>query len=313
MGIDEGLRFNVNSKNDHFNFWQRAFYRIIRGNLSDVAYANMSLRRWFGGGNIREPKTFNEKLQWLKIYNRNPLWSKLADKYAVRDYVNERIGKDFLNDLLGVWDHPSEIDWSALPDSFVLKATHGSGTNILVKDKAVVDQFKIQEQLTHWLAMDYSQCGREWVYREIPRRIIAERFLYDATGGVPQDFKIFCFNGEPRYIQVDVDRFGDHRRAYYDVAWQRQPYTILHEQYDGDINKPQYIETMLKAARALAQDIPFVRVDFYALPKIVFGEMTFYPENGTGPFEPSEWDLRLGELLELPVRLHEDDRLQDNY
>jgi len=117
---------------------------------------------------------------------------------------------------------------------------------------------------------------------------------------IPQDYKVFCFNGEPHYIQVDVDRFGHHRRVFFDTAWQRQPFSILHEIYEGDVPQPLHLPAMLQAARTLAQDIPFVRVDFYALPKLVFGEMTFYPENATGIFDPPDWDLRLGERLKLP-------------
>jgi len=270
--------------------------------MSDTAYANMSLRRWLGGGDVSHPRTFNEKLQWLKIFDRNPLYVSLADKYAVRKYVEEKIGNDYLNELLGVWNKPSEIDWLALPDRFVLKVTHGSGMNIFVRDKAALDLTKINNQLSRWLAMDYSRFGREWVYRKIPRRIIAEPFLSDAAGNAPNDYKIFCMNGEPRYIQVDIDRFGDHRRAYFDTAWRRQDFTILYAQYPWNVDKPVHLDTMIKAASTLALGIPFIRVDFYALPKICFGELTFYPENGFGCFSPPEWDSRLGQMLELPIR-----------
>ena len=288
-------------KKDYFKFHQRIFFRIVRPLMSDTAYANMSLRRWLGGGDVNNPKTFNEKLQWLKIHDRNPLYVTLADKYAVRDYVKDRVGNCFLNDLLGMWSNVSEIDWATLPESFVLKATHGSGMNILVTDKAALNLNKINDQLSSWMVTDYSRFGREWVYRDIPRRIIAESLLHDSTGNVPYDYKVFCMNGEPRFIQVDVDRFGVHRRVFLDVEWQRQAFTILHEQYQGDLEKPVYLDAMLDAAKTLAQGIPFVRVDFYALPKIVFGEMTFYPGNGLEMFSPPEWDLRLGQMLELPV------------
>lgn len=241
-------------------------------------------------------------MQWLKIHDRNRRYVQLADKYAVRAFVEEKIGKDFLNDLLGVYDTPAEIDWAALPDCFVLKATHGSGMNILVNDKSALDQPKVAAQLRRWLKTDYSRKGREWVYRDSRRRIIAERFLHDASGQIPQDYKVFCFNGEPQYIQVDLGRFGHHRRAFFDTAWQRQPFTILYEPNDGDVPRPLHLPAMMEAARTLAQDIPFVRVDFYALPKLVFGEMTFYPGNATESFQPPDWDLRLGDRLKLPGR-----------
>lgn len=236
----------------------------------------------------------------MKIHDRNPLYVQLADKYTVRSFVEEKIGKEFLNELLGVYESPSEINWSALPNSFVLKATHGSGMNILMEDKTDTNLSQIQKQLARWLQVDYSKLRREWVYRDIPRKIIAEHFLYDANGKVPLDYKVFCFNGEPRYIQVDVDRFGDHTRAYFDTKWERQPFSILYEQYTGHVDQPIHLDTMIGAARALARDIPFVRVDFYALPKLVFGEMTFFPECGTGVFAPTEWDLNLGQMIRLP-------------
>ena len=290
---------------DRFNLLQRAFYRVAKPVLSDAAYANLCLRRWLGGGDVNYPKTFNEKVQWLKIHDRNRRYVQLADKYSVRAFVEKKIGKGFLNDLLGFYQTPAEIDWAALPDRFVFKVTHGSGMNILVNDKSALDQPKTVAQLRRWLKTDYSRKGREWVYRDSPRKIIAERFLSDATGQIPQDYKVFCFNGEPQYIQVDLDRFGHHRRVFFDADWHRQPFTILHETYDGDVPQPLHLPAMMEAARILAQDIPFVRVDFYALPKLVFGEMTFYPGNGTGSFEPPDWDLRLGDRLKLPGTLGE--------
>jgi len=260
----------------------------------------MNLRRWFGGGDVRHPKTFNEKMQWLKIYDRNPLYVQLADKYSVRSFVEKRIGQEFLNDLLGVYSTPDEIDWSKLPKAFVLKATWGSGMNIFVRDKESIDRVKISRLMNDWLRIDYSKRGREWVYRDIPRRFIAERLILDSEGRIPYDYKIFCFDGEPRYIQVDVDRFGEHTRAYFDEEWRRQPFTILYRQFDGNISRPLHLDRMLEAARSLSKGIPFVRVDFYAIPKVIFGEMTFYPGNGTEPFVPAEWDQKLGKLIRLP-------------
>ncbi|CAH2031086.1 conserved protein of unknown function [Trichlorobacter ammonificans] len=260
----------------------------------------MLLSRWFGRGNISNPKTFNEKIQWLKVFHRNLGYVKLADKYAVRNFVKEKIGNEFLNELIGVWDSPFELDWTALPVQFALKCTHGSGMNLLIRDKFSVDQVEINKQLSCWLLMDYSKLGREWVYKDIPRRIIAERFLTDYDGQIPKDYKIFCFNGVPRYIQVDVDRFEKHRRAFFDTSWKKQPFCLYCESYNNDLPKPKYLDVMLDAAQTLSENMPFVRVDFYAIPQVIFGEMTFFPGNGTENFYPSEWDLLLGDMLVLP-------------
>lgn len=290
----------MNLRKDHFGYLQRVFIDAFGYILSDATYANMSLLRWFGGGNVYNPKTLNEKINWLKVFYRNPLLVRLADKYSVRDYVKDKLGDMFLNELIGVWDNPFEIDWSALPMQCVLKCTHGSGMNVFIKDKNVVDQCGIQQQLSCWLKEDYSKLGREWIYKDIPRRVIGERFITDNKDCVPLDYKFFCFNGEPRYIQVDVDRFGNHRRVFFDTYWKRQPFSLHYECFDGELEMPKYLNIMLEAAQKLSGNIPFVRVDFYAIPQVIFGEMTFFPGNGTENFYPSEWDLLLGNMLILP-------------
>ncbi|WP_072016178.1 ATP-grasp fold amidoligase family protein [Leptolyngbya sp. KIOST-1] len=289
----------MNFKVDHFSIWQRIFYRLVRPVLTDSAYANMSLQRWLNGGNIGCPQTFNEKLQWLKVYNRNPQFCIFADKLSVREYVKEKLGNNYLNELLGVYSSVSDINWSKLPKSFVLKATHGSGMNIFVNEKDSFDKTAAIAKLRYWLKADYSLMGREWIYKNVPRRIIAEQFLRDAEGCIPKDYKVFCFEGEPYCIQVDINRFSDHRRAYFDSDWKRLPFTILYPHYDGEVNKPKYLAAMLEAAKRLSENIPFVRVDFYSLPELIFGEMTFYPGNGTEPFDPPEWDQHLGDKLIL--------------
>ena len=288
-------------QNDHFNIFQRLFYKVVRHFMSDQQYAEMSMARWLGGGSINNPKTFNEKIQRLKIYHRNALYTTVADKYLVRQFVKEKIGDDFLNECYGIYRNAEEIDWDTLPSSFVMKATHGSGMNILVKDKATVNKQDIVRKINSWLKINYADLGREWVYKNIEPQIIIEKFLVDEHGNIPQDFKVFCFSGVPKYIQVDCDRFCNHTRAFYNTLWVRQPFTVMYKQFNGKIPSPQYLPLMLQSAEKLAEGIPFVRVDFYALPKLVFGEMTFYPENGVGMFLPRDWDLRLGEELTSPT------------
>lgn len=303
--MELGSKMATTFATNHFNLFQRIFFRCVRSVLTDKQHAQVTLARSLGKwADIDNPITFNEKIQWLKVYGRNPAYTRLADKYGVRDYVKERIGENFLNDVLFSGNNAIHIAWNTLPSSFAIKCTHGSGMNIIVKNVNDFDRASAIATLNRWLKTDYSRYGREWVYRNIAPQIMIERFLEDENGNIPQDYKLFCFNGDPRYIQVDVDRFGDHTRAYYDTRWQRQPFTILYEQFSGEVPRPPQLSVMLDAARKLAAGIPFVRVDFYSLPEIKFGEMTFYPEAGHGRFVPEEWDLRLGEELMLPARSH---------
>lgn len=251
------------------------------------------------GGGVSSPSTFNEKLHWLRIHYRNEKLRDLADKWLVRDYVRERIGEQYLNEVYNVWNNVEDIDLEKLPELFVIKCSHGSGMNVIVRDRNEIDADKLFAQLRNWRGQDYSKCGREWVYSGRPRRILAERYLTDAQGKAPDDYKIFCFNGEPRMIQIISDRFGKNLRGIYDVHWKRLPFEYNYTM-KSDFEKPDFLEEVLFLARTLSGDIPFVRVDFYALPKPVFGEMTFFPNAGTGPFRPAEWDRRVGEWLTLP-------------
>ena len=258
-----------------------------------------------GGGQLEDPRTFNEKINWLKVFHRDSFYPKLADKYAVREIVEERVGPWILNELYHVCDDPRDIVWDALPNSFVLKATHGSGMNIFVRDKSSIDIHAVTQQLQNWLKIDYSLVGREWVYRDASRRIIAEAYLVDENNEAPKDHKTYCFNGLPMYIQVDIDRFTNHSRAFYDVEWNQKAFTTLYPMARGRTSPPKHLKAILKAAESLAKGIAFVRIDFYALPRIVFGEMTFFPGNGTEPFDPPAWDAKLGHLITLPSSQHE--------
>lgn len=285
---------------DHFNFLQKLFYKFARHFISDQHYAQMSLKRWIGFGDVSNPQTFNEKIQWLKLYWKRPEYSDYADKFKVRRLVEEKIGTKYLNICYRSYLDASEIDFESLPSSFVIKTTHGSGMNIFVTDKVNLNKKNVIMQINKWLTTDYSSTGREWIYQAIQPRIIIERLLKDGRGDLPKDFKVFCFSGIPKYIQVDVDRFSNHTRAFYDIDWVRQPFTILFENFQGDIPRPDSLTEMLECARVLAKGIPFVRVDFYLLDRVYFGEMTFYPENGAGFFDPIEWDRKFGDELELP-------------
>ena len=286
-------------KQDHFGYLRKFVFLISRRWMSEKIWTNWVLARWFGGGDVSNPRTFNEKLHWLRIHYRKEILRDLADKWAVRDYVCERIGEEYLNKVYAVWDRPEEVNLSDLPEKVVIKCSHGSGMNVLIKDTRQVDLKALRRQLAAWHAQDFSKRGREWLYTNRPRKITVERYLMKDNNDIPEDYKIFCFNGEPRIIQVDFDRFAVHTRAMYDVNWVRLPFEYLHPAPQSDVPKPERLSEMLHAAHALSRGLPFVRVDFYTLPAVIFGEMTFFPEAGTAPFHPAEWDLKIGEWLDL--------------
>lgn len=253
--------------------------------------------------NFAAPATFNEKLHWLIRHHRDPVMTQLADKYAVRDYVAARLGSSFLNDLYGVWDDPTAIPFDALPESYVLKVNHGSGQNIFCRETARLNRPKIRAQLAQWLRRSEYWHSREWAYKDIPPRILCERLLSDEQGNVPADYKIFCFNGQPGMIQVDIDRFAEHQRDLFDSEWQPLPFSLEYPPTGQAIPRPATLDVMLSAAKTLSQGFPFVRVDLYSIrDRVIFGEMTWYPEGGLGHFMPESADRALGDLLNLPAR-----------
>lgn len=252
---------------------------------------------------LNNPIKFNDKLQWLKLYWHDPLATKCADKYEVREFVKERIGEEYLNELYGVYNSVEEIDLDKLPKSFVLKATHGSGWNIICKDKNKMNWNVEFKKMKRWLRKNYYYQGKhEWVYKDIKPRIICEKYLSEENGQPPNDYKIFCFNGEPKLIQVDIDRFTSHRRNFYDLNWNFKNIEILYPNNPNyQIPKPSCLDEMLDLSRKLSKDFPHVRVDFYVIEnRIIFGELTFFHESGLGQFRPEEFELEMGEWLELP-------------
>lgn len=250
--------------------------------------------------NWRNPKTFNEKLQWLKIHDRNPLYTKLVDKYEVRKYIAETIGEEYLIPLLGVWDNVNDIDFEKLPNQFVLKCTHDSGSVIICKNK---QDFNIREtkiKLSKALRIKYYTLSREWPYKKVKPRIIAEQFLHDEIGEDIKDYKIFCFNGQSKYIQVDIDRFTNHQRNIFNLMWEKQDFSIALEQSQKYIEKPNCLENMIQLSNLLSTGIPHVRCDWYEIKgKPFFGEMTFFHGAGFERFTPIEWDKKFGDLIDF--------------
>ena len=283
------------------SYLKSKLYKLAAVAISDRAFIRWQYQRETGRTlDLAHPATFNEKLQWLKLNCRNDIYRRCADKYEVREYVTEVLGAHLLNELYAVYDRPGEIDLNHLPDACVLKLTHGSGQNVIITDKSKVDPRELRWLLRYYFGANHYFVGREWAYRNITPRIVCEKYLDDG-GASPKDYKIFCFDGEPRIIQVDFDRFSDHKRNLYDLDWRLLPCEYLYRIKAEEVRRPEDLDTMLEYARRLAHGFPFVRVDLYCLAhRIVFGEMAFYPEKGTGEFRPESYDLLLGSYLKLP-------------
>lgn len=254
---------------------------------------------------FKHPKTFNEKLQWLKLYDRRPEYTTMVDKYAVKKYVAAKIGEQYIIPTLGVWDNPEDIEWEKLPNQFVLKCTHDSGGLVICQNKLKLDKEAAKEKLRKSLLTDYYLNGREWPYKNVPRRIIAEKYIESApnTNDLP-DYKFFCFNGEIKFLKVDFGRFVEHHANYYDLQMNLLPFgeCVCLPVPQKVINKPLCFDEMIMIAEKLSKGMPFLRVDLYNVgEKIYFGELTFFPASGFGKFDPFEYDKKLGDLISLPA------------
>lgn len=281
----------------------KLFWGFFRHVMTDRQYAKA--RYWLSTGeklNLDRPQTFSEKINWLKLYDRSELRKWVADRVRVRDFVAERIGEEYLIPLIGVYDKLNRDIWDSLPLQFVIKANHGSGMIRIVRDKESEQFEEIRALTAQWQKTDYASFGREWVYRELPRTIIAEELLLTDEGVVPEDFKFFCFHGRVQYIQVDFDRFNNQKRNMYDRNFRKLDLEILHPGYDGNVPEPEKLDQAIEIAEKLSKDFRFVRVDLYLLHnRILFGEMTNFPGNGFEPFNPMEYDHRFGSLLNIEL------------
>ena len=252
---------------------------------------------------LNDPQTFNEKLQWLKLYDHNPLYTKMVDKLEVKEYVASVIGEEYIIPTLGFWESGGEIDWDNLPQQFVLKVTHDSGGIVICKNKTELNKNKAAKFLNRSLKKDYYMVHREWPYKNVKRRIIAEQFLYDSKSKDLVDYKFMCFNGKCKCVFTGSDRFSDSglKVTFYDLNWNILPFERHYPARKEPEQKPENFNKMIELSEKLAVGIPFVRIDFYEVNnKVYFGEMTFFPGSGFEEFTPSEWDYRLGSWLELP-------------
>lgn len=255
--------------------------------------------------NLNNPQSFNEKTQWLKLYDRNTLYTNLVDKFLVRNFVQDVLGEEYLIPLIGTWNSAEEINFEELPDSFVLKCNHNSGFGMCIcKNKKQLDVGSVKKQLEQGMRQNYYLQGREWPYKNVERKIIAEKYMVDESGIELKDYKIFTFSGRAKYIQVDYDRFTDHHRNFYTLKWEYVPFTTCYPTNSKHkIEKPYNLDRLIRAAEQLAHaagDPKFVRVDMYVIGKrIYFGEMTFYHGSGYEKFMPKEYDNYLGQFIEI--------------
>lgn len=294
------------------HFWEDPAYKICKWllhyvepeQIPDKLFLKYQYHYVFGERlNLRHPKSFNEKLQWLKLYDHNPLYTTLVDKYAVKEWVANRIGEQYVIPTFAVYDNAEQIDLSKLPDRFVLKCTHDSGSVVICKDKRTFDFDAAKQILTQGLKDDFYKKHREWPYKNVPRRIIAEQYMEDSQTSELRDYKFFCTDGICHALFVATERMKNDEPFFdfYDPDFKHLSIIQGHPNNPCRINKPVSFETMKHLAGVLSQGIPNVRCDFYEVDgKPYFGEMTFYHYSGLVPFNPSEIDFNWGEWIHLP-------------
>ena len=253
--------------------------------------------------NLSRPQTFNEKLQWLKLHDKNPLYTILADKYRVRRYIKEIIGEEYLIPLLGVYNNYDEIDFDILPDQFVLKPNHTSGDIYICKDKTKIDKEQLKDQINKCLKRNYFWVHREWPYKNIKPKIICEKLLKSEDGQIPNDYKFHCFNGEVEEVMVCIERYsGKPKFFFFDKEWNLLRYNVagINAPKNFMLPKPKKINEMVNIAKKLSVGFPFVRVDLYCVNnKIYFGELTFFPQSGYDSNIAEETDLLFGNRIKL--------------
>lgn len=248
------------------------------------------------------PKTFNEKLQWLKLNDKRFEYSQMVDKVAAKDYVKSIVGEKYIIPTLGVWNSVNEIDWEYLPNQFVIKSTNDSGGVLVCKDKINFDIKAARRKLKSWGGRNYSSINKEYPYKNVPQRFIAEEYLEDESGCELKDYKFFCFDGEAKFLFVATGRqMNDCRFDFYDIEFNHLPIQNGHPNAKIRPKKPKNFEEMIHVAEKLSKGIPHVRVDLYNINGVIyFGELTFFHWSGIVPFEPEEWDLKFGSYIKVP-------------
>lgn len=272
--------------------------------VSDEAFLKWQFKNRIGTTlDLENPLTFNEKLQWLKLNDRNPEYIPLVDKYEVREFISNKIGDEYLIPLIDSWNNVDEINWDKLPNQFVLKGTHDSGGVVVCKDKTKLDIDAAKKKIEKSLSRNYFNAGREWPYKYVAPQIIAEKYLEDQEGPDLKDYKLMVFNGEVKCTLVASNRSqqGTMNVDFFDLDWNHLSFGRPNNEFNSEkINKPEKYNKMIELAERLAENMPFVRVDFYEVNgEVFFGEMTFYPASGFEKFKPEKYDRVLGDWLDL--------------
>lgn len=270
--------------------------------ISDRQYLKIKYRASMGKKlNLKNPTTYTEKLQWLKLHNRNPEHTKLVDKYEAKACVAEKIGEEYIIPTLGVWDNVEDIDFDALPNQFVLKCTHDSGGLVICRDKSKLDIAEVKRKLSRSLKRDFYYVGREWPYKNVKPRILAETYMEDTETAELRDYKFYCFDGVPKVVTVVTERKTGIRLDHFDMNFENLGFRRAGPNSGKKVKKPETFENMRKLAETLSKGLPHARIDLYEVNgKNYFGEITFYPGNGMVPFEPEEWDYTFGSWIKLP-------------
>ena len=255
---------------------------------------------------LKNPRSFNEKLQWLKLHDRNPRYTTMVDKFSAKEYVASIIGKEYIIPTIGVWDNFSEIDFASLPNQFVLKCTHDSGGLAICRDKESFDIDEAKKVIERSLRHNYYYYGREWPYKNVKPRIIAEQYMEEKGSRSLADYKFYCFNGVPKflYLSSGLEDHSTARISYVSLDWTIEPFKRTdYKPFEELAPKPVHFDEMKSLAARLSKDIPFSRIDFYEINgKVYFGEITLFPGSGFTVFDPEEWDERIGDYLELPIK-----------
>ena len=277
-------------------------YNIIR--LDDKFFIKLKFERCLSKKiDMDNPKTFNEKLQWLKLYDRKDIYTNMVDKYEAKGYVSKIIGKEYIIPTIGIYNNFDEIDFSKLPNQFVIKCTHDSGGVVICKDKRNFDYNFAKRKINKSMKKNFYYSGREWPYKNVKPRIIIEEYMIDSKFNELRDYKFFCFNGKVKFFKIDFDRFVSHKANYYDINGNILKFgeLVCPPDYNKKLSMPLNLKKMIKLSEILSKKIPFVRIDFYEMNgKVFFGEITFFPNSGLGKFIPEEWDEIIGNYLDLP-------------
>ena len=291
--------------------WFRVFGKLSRMGLLKWVPDDLFLKVRYRGEmnkplNLRNPQTFNEKLQWLKLYDRNPEYTRMVDKYEAKKYTSEKIGEQYTIPTLGVWDRFEDIDFEKLPNQFVLKCTHDSGGLVICRDKHEFDKDAAKKKIVRSLKTSYYWGGREWPYKNVRPRILCEKYMENPGINGLRDYKFYCFNGKVRYLYVS-EGMEDHATAkisFVTPDWRLAPFGRSdYQPYTELPPKPSHLVEMIGIAEHMSEGFPFLRVDLYEIDeKIYFSEFTFSPCAGFMPFSDEKWDLKLGELIELPYK-----------